>query len=108
LLLQQGADIYAVDFRKWTALHYAAYNGHSKAINFLMKWEADFDKLYPLKNTQNKTAFMISKNENVKKSFNRKSLVNYLSRHLESLQGGRPGHGEDHDPRGREQRHPDP
>ena len=58
------------DIREWCSLHYGAYNGNPRAINFLMKWEADFDKLYYIKNSQNKTAFMISKNENVKKSFN--------------------------------------
>ena len=70
LLLRQGANIMAQDNRQWTPLHYAAYNGHPKAVNFLMKWEADFDKLFFVKNSQNKTALMISKNENVKKSFN--------------------------------------
>ena len=35
----------ALDNRQWTPLHYASYNGHEKAVNFLLKWEADFDKL---------------------------------------------------------------
>lgn len=72
ILLQQGADIMALDHRKWTPLHYASYNGHPRAVNFLLKWEADFDKLRFAKNTQDKTAFIISKNENVKRAFNRK------------------------------------
>ena len=45
LLLKRGANIMAVDFRQWTALHYASYNGQAKAVNFLLKWEADFDKI---------------------------------------------------------------
>jgi len=33
----------ATDNRDWTPLHYASYNGHPKAVNFLLKWEADYD-----------------------------------------------------------------
>jgi ankyrin repeat protein len=69
LLLKYNAEIYAQDNRKWTPLHYASYNGHPKAVNFLLKWEADFDRLITMKNTQEKTAFIISKNDKVKKAF---------------------------------------
>jgi len=72
LLLQNGANIMAQDNRQWTPLHYASYNGHPKAVNFLLKWEADFDKLRDVQNSQGKSAFIISKNDNVKKAFNRK------------------------------------
>jgi ankyrin repeat protein len=65
----------ALDNRQWTPLHYASYNGHPAAVNFLLKWEADFDKLHGVKNSQGRTAFIISKNDNVKKGFNRKFLV---------------------------------
>ena len=75
LLLKKGADIMAQDNRLWTPLHYASYNGHPKAVNFLLVWEADFDKLAGVKNSQGKTAFIISKNEKVKKAFNRKSSI---------------------------------
>jgi ankyrin repeat protein len=79
MLLEKKANIMDVDNRNWTPLHYAAYNGHPKAVNFLLKWEADFDKLSSVKNSQGKTAFIISKNDNVKKAFNRKCfLVNSL------------------------------
>mmetsp|Transcript_17521 Transcript_17521/g.29542 ORF Transcript_17521/g.29542 Transcript_17521/m.29542 type:complete len:215 (+) Transcript_17521:1438-2082(+) len=70
LLLRRGANIMAQDNRKWTSLHYGAYNGQPRAVNYVMKKEADFDKLYDIKNSQSKTAFMISKSENVKKAFN--------------------------------------
>jgi len=72
LLLKQDADIMALDIRDWTPLHYAAYNGHHQAVNTLLKWEADADKLYQVKNSQGRTAFIISKNDSVKKAFNRK------------------------------------
>jgi ankyrin repeat protein len=62
----------ALDNRQWTALHYASYNGHPKAVNTLLKWEADFDKLSNVKNSQGKIAFIISKDDYVKKAFNRK------------------------------------
>jgi ankyrin repeat protein len=70
LLLREGAKLTAVDERQWSPLHYASYNGHPRAVNFLMKWDADFDMLYGMKNSQNRTAFIISKNEAVKKAFN--------------------------------------
>jgi ankyrin repeat protein len=41
----------AVDNRNWTPLHYAAYNGQDKAVNTLLKWEADFGKLEGVKNS---------------------------------------------------------
>jgi ankyrin repeat protein len=72
LLLISGAKIAALDNRSWTPLHYASYNGMSKAVNFLLKWEADYDKLRFVRNSQNRTAFIISKNQHVKKAFNRK------------------------------------
>lgn len=49
ILLEQRANIMAVDNRNWTSLHYAAYNGHPKVINFLVKFEADADKLSHVK-----------------------------------------------------------
>ena len=72
LLLNKGAEIMATDNRDWTPLHYASYNGHPKAVNFLLKWEADLDQLKEVKNSQGRTAFIIAKNDNVKKAFNRK------------------------------------
>ena len=41
----------ALDNRQWTPLHYASYNGHPRAVNFLLKWEADFDKLSSVQNS---------------------------------------------------------
>ena len=77
----------AKDTRSWTALHYAAYHGHPDAVNFLLKWEADFDKLENIKNSQNRTAFIISKDDRVKKSFIRKFKFYYLFyfRYMEGL-----------------------
>ena len=34
-LLECEANIYATDIRKWTALHYAAYNGLIMIVNFI-------------------------------------------------------------------------
>lgn len=72
LLLRRGANIYALDHRKWSPLHYASYNGHPRAVNFLVKTEADEDKLPGMKNTQARTAFIIAKDDKVKKAFSRK------------------------------------
>jgi len=70
LLLRSNANIMALDNRSWTPLHYSSYNGMYKAVNFLLKWEADYDKLRFVRNSQNRTAFIISKNQHVKKAFN--------------------------------------
>ena len=55
-------------------MHYASYNGHPKAVNTLLKWEADIDKLSNVKNSQGRIAFIISKDDYVKKAFNRKYI----------------------------------
>jgi hypothetical protein len=70
LLLTNGANIEAVDQRKWTPLHYAAYNGHPKCINKLLKWEADQDRLRHFRSTQNKLAFNLCKTDQCKWAFN--------------------------------------
>lgn len=72
LLLVNEANIYALDFRSWTPLHYGSYNGHRKVCNYLLKWEADKDVLKDMKNSQNKKAINIAKNPEVKKGFSRK------------------------------------
>lgn len=41
LLLERGANLYATDHRLWSPLHYAAYNGHPRVVNKLVKFEAD-------------------------------------------------------------------
>ena len=51
LLLASYANIYAVDCRLWSALHYGAYNGHRFVCNYLLKWEADRDELKDMKNS---------------------------------------------------------
>jgi ankyrin repeat protein len=51
MLLQNGANIYALDERNWSPLHYAAYNGHPKTCNQLLKWEADNDVLREMRTT---------------------------------------------------------
>jgi len=67
----------ALDNRSWTPLHYASYNGHPKAVNTLLKWEADIDKLSGVKNSQGRIAFIISKDDYVKKAFNRKFTTTF-------------------------------
>ena len=63
-MLIYEANIYAVDERKWTALHYAAYNGYGKVCKKLLTWSADTDpKLRDTRNSQNKLAFNVPKVE---------------------------------------------
>ena len=50
-------------------MHYAAYNGHPRVCNTLLKWEADNDVLREVRSTQNKLAFNLCKSDNCKKAF---------------------------------------
>lgn len=76
LLLTSGSNIYAGDMRQWTSLHYAAYNGFGKVCNLLLKWDADYEKLRDMKNTQNKKAIHICKNPDTKLGFKRMKYLN--------------------------------
>lgn len=58
--------------RQWSSLHYAAYNGHKKVCNLLLKWEADKDILREMKNSQEKKPIHICKNPETKEGFKRK------------------------------------
>lgn len=57
--------------RQWTSLHYAAYNGHKRVCNILLKWEADKDILREMKNSQDKKPIHICKNPETKEGFKR-------------------------------------
>ena len=90
LLLTSGANVYALDERNWSALHYAAYNGHARVCNLLLKWEADRDELRDLRTTQGKLAFNLCKDADCKKAFNRKSsrqsfITSFSCRYLARL-----------------------
>ncbi len=95
LLLKSGADVYRIDFRGWNAVHYAAYNGHAKLVNKLLKWEADTDALRNMESSQKKLPYNLAKDTPVKKAFNRKNCSLCTFRYLASMQGGRSRHGED-------------
>ena len=51
-------------------MHYASYNGHPRAVNHLVRTEADGDRLPDMINSQARTAFIIAKDDKVKKAFN--------------------------------------
>lgn len=70
MLLDNGSNIYAVDARNWTALHYAAYNNHARLCNGLLKYEADNDVLRDVRSTQNKLAFNLCASDECKHAFN--------------------------------------
>ena len=69
-LLLFDSNIYALDERKWTPLHYAAYNGFPRVCKKLLTWSVDLDpKLRDARNSQNKVAFNICKNPETKLGF---------------------------------------
>ena len=41
VLIQNGADVNAVDWNKWTALHFAAWEGHVDVAKVLIQNGAD-------------------------------------------------------------------
>lgn len=63
------APIYAKDFRDWTALHYASYNGRDHVVRLLCKYDDDANKLRHMRNTQGRTAKEIAAKEQTKKYF---------------------------------------
>ena len=69
LLLENKADIYALDHRNWSPLHYASYNGHEKVVKLLVKFEADNDVLKDMRSSQDKLPFNLAKDDKVKKAF---------------------------------------
>ena len=69
-LLGYESNIYALDERQWTPLHYAAYNGYPRVVKKLLTWSVDKDpKLRNAKNSQNRIAFNIAKNPETKLGF---------------------------------------
>lgn len=69
IMLAFGSDLYAEDFRKWNILHYAAFQGHSKAIRFISKYDCDFNILKNSRNSQNKLAIEIVRDHHMKHFF---------------------------------------
>lgn len=70
MLLDLKANIYALDERGWTPLHYASYNGHPKICKKLLTFSVDEDpKLRDTRNIQNKTSVIIWKNPATKEGF---------------------------------------
>lgn len=79
MLLDLGANIYASDLRKWTALHYASYNGKNEVVRMLCKYDDDRNKLRHMKNSQGRTAREIVSKEKTKVYFeSRLSLTSTL------------------------------
>ena len=70
MLLAYQSNIYALDERKWTPLHYAAYNGFPRVCKKLLTWSVDRDpKLRDARNSQNRIAFNVCKNPETKLGF---------------------------------------
>jgi len=69
LLLAYGANLYEEDFRKWNILHYAAFQGHPKAVRYICKYDSDFDFLQNKRNSQQKLAIEIARDSSIKSCF---------------------------------------
>ncbi|EAS06627.2 ankyrin domain protein (macronuclear) [Tetrahymena thermophila SB210] len=63
VLLDNQADRYAVEERNWTPLHFAAFYYHKDAVQLLQVYDADYEKLKYMTNSQGKTAKQIVTNE---------------------------------------------
>jgi len=69
LLLEAEADLYCLDFRSWNILHYASFHGCKKAVRFIVKYDADYDRLQNMRNSQNKLPIEIVHDPSVKPYF---------------------------------------
>ena len=69
ILLISGADSYCLDFRSWNILHYASFHGCKKAVRFIAKYDADYDRLQQMRNSQNKLPIEIAHDPSVKPFF---------------------------------------
>lgn len=72
LLLQLGANLHETDARKWTCLHFAAYNGHAELCRKIIELDQPGDSLIAAKNAQQHLPFDICKNEQSKAWFRKK------------------------------------
>ena len=68
-LLISRSDIRLVDYRSWTALHYAAYLNNPHAVKILVNWDIDSGYLVSHKNSQGKTAIMLTTDGRTKFAF---------------------------------------
>ena len=62
-------DLYCLDFRSWNILHYASFHGCKKAVRFIAKYDADYDRLQNMRNSQNKLPIEIVHDPSVKPYF---------------------------------------
>ena len=69
-ILDLGGNIYSTDLRGWTALHFASFNGHSKAVYTLCVEDSDKEKLRKMKTSRGKPAREIAMNDKTKFAFN--------------------------------------
>jgi ankyrin repeat protein len=69
LLLAYGSDLYAKDFRSWNILHYGAFQGHTKIVKYISRYDADYNILKTSRNSQNKLAIEIVRDHHLKHYF---------------------------------------
>ena len=59
-LLVRNAKYSLLDYRKWTALHYASFYNQPKIVRHLVRWDFDRQFLVNAKNTQNRTPIRLT------------------------------------------------
>ena len=69
ILLSKGADKYATDFCGWNILHFASFHAKKDTIRFIVKYDADYDVLINMRNSQNKLPIEILSNYNLRSYF---------------------------------------
>ena len=69
ILLSYNGELYETDFRGWNILHYAAFHGHKKTVRYISKYDADYDILRNMKNSQNKIPIEIVREPDIKPYF---------------------------------------
>ncbi|CAD8044189.1 unnamed protein product [Paramecium primaurelia] len=69
VLFENGGNIYALDNRDWTPLHYASFNMHKNVVHMLSRYDSDEDKYSTMRTTKGQTADQIMTNSDVKFAF---------------------------------------
>ncbi|CAD8136125.1 unnamed protein product [Paramecium octaurelia] len=69
VLFESGADIYAVDKRNWTALHYASFYQNRNVVHLLSRYDADEDRYCAIRTSKGQTADQMTTDSEVKFAF---------------------------------------
>ncbi|CAD8132274.1 unnamed protein product [Paramecium pentaurelia] len=69
VLFESGANIYSVDKRDWTPLHYASFYQNRNVVHLLSRYDADEDRYCAMRTSKGQTADQMTTDSEVKFAF---------------------------------------